>query len=321
MKEGVLRIALFLLVVLVATFTFKYFTFSTSTDDEKKKDYYQNYVSDHYKVFALELPDTMDFVGEEVPLSMNDVKERLDREMLVNVYWQSQTLLFYKRANKYFPTIEPILKENGVPDDFKYLALTESGLANVVSPAGATGYWQFLKKTGIEYGLEVNGEVDERYHLEKATLAFCKYMNDAHEKFNSWTLAAASYNMGMGGLNNQITRQKASNYYDLLLNEETGRYVFRILAVKEILSNPTNYGFYFRPQDLYAPDSYRIIEVDHKIDNLADFAFENGINYKILKLLNPWLRDVQLTNSKGKNYQIKIPTEGYYSITQQDSIH
>ena len=321
MKESVLRIGLFLLVVVLATFTFKYFTFSTSTDKEKEKDYYQNYISDHYKVFALDLPDTMDFVGEEVPLYMSDIKERLDREMLVNVYWQSQTLLFYKRANKFFPIIEPILKENGIPDDFKFLALTESGLTNVVSPAGATGYWQFLKKTGIEYDLEVNGEVDERYHLEKATVAFCKYMNDAHDKFNSWTLAAASYNMGMGGLNNQITRQKANNYYDLLLNEETGRYVFRILAVKEILTNPTKYGFYFRPQDLYSPDVFKTIEVDHEIKNLADFAYENNINYKILKLLNPWLRQAQLSNPKGKVYSIKIPTEGYYSISQTDSLN
>jgi len=321
MRELLFRIGFFLVVVLVATFAFKYFTFSTSTDKEKEKNYYQNYISDHYKVFALDLPDTLEFVGEEVPLNMLDIKERLDREMLVNVYWQSQTLLFYKRANKYFPIIEPILKENGVPDDFKYLALTESGLANVVSPAGATGYWQFLKKTAIEYDLEVNGEVDERYHLEKATVAFCKYMNDAYEKFDSWTLAAASYNMGMSGLNNQIKRQKANNYYDLLLNEETGRYVFRILAVKEILTNPTKYGFYFRPQDLYSPDVYKTIEVDYEIKDLADFAFENGINYKILKLLNPWLRQAHLHNTSGKKYYIKIPTEGYYSITQVDSIN
>lgn len=321
MRELLFRIGLFLVVVLVATFAFKYFTFSTSTDKEKEKNYYQNYISDHYKVFALDLPDTLDFVGEEVPLNMLDIKERLDREMLVNVYWQSQTLLFYKRAEKYFPIIEPILKENGVPDDFKYLALTESGLTNVISPAGATGYWQFLKKTAIEYDLEVNGEVDERYHLEKATLAFCKYMNAAYEKFDSWTLAAASYNMGMSGLNNQIKRQKANNYYDLLLNEETGRYVFRILAVKEILTNPTKYGFYFRPQDLYSPDVYKTIEVDHEIKDLADFAFEQGVNYKILKILNPWLRQAHLHNTSGKTYYIKIPTEGYYSITQVDSIN
>jgi len=251
-------------------------------------------------------------------LGMYDIAERLDREMLINVYWQSQTLLFYKRANKYFPTIEAILKENGVPDDFKYLALTESGLTNVVSPAGAAGYWQFLKNTGQEYGLEVNSEVDERYHLEKSTVAFCKYMKDAYARFSSWTLAAASYNMGISGLANQIERQKVDSYYDLLLNEETGRYVFRIMAVKEIMSNPNYYGFYFRPQDLYPPDEFTILELDSEVTNFADFANERGINYKILKVMNPWLRQNYLHNTSKKTYEIKIPTEGYYSLSDVD---
>jgi hypothetical protein len=239
---------------------------------------------------------------------------------LVNAYWQSQTLLFYKRANKFFPIIEPILKENNVPDDLKYLAIAESGLMNVVSPAGAAGYWQFLKKTGIEYDLEVNNEVDERYNIERSTQAFCDYMQDAYDHFGNWTLAAASYNMGIAGLQKQITRQNVSNYYDLLLNEETGRYVFRLLSIREILTNPTKYGFYFRPQDLYPVIDYKVVELNTPVKDFALYAQEEGINYKILKVLNPWLRQDFLTNSSGKTYQIKIPTSGYYSITSSDSL-
>ncbi len=317
MKSILIRSAVFLLVILSGSIILKYFVFSTEV--KKEDNHYQNYVNQHYKVFALELPDSLFFLDEEVPLTMVDIAERLDREMLINVYWQSQTLLFFKKANKFFPSIETILKEYGVPDDFKYLALTESGLSNVVSPAGAAGYWQFLKETAKEYGLEVNNEVDERYHLEKSTAAFCKYMLDAYSKFGSWTLAAASYNMGIGGLNNQITRQQVNNYYDLLLNEETGRYVFRIMAVKQIMTNPAYYGFYFRPQDLYPPDEFRTIEMNTEITNMADFAFEQGVNYKILKLMNPWLRQNYLHNTSGKNYQIKIPKQGYYSLSKVDS--
>lgn len=317
MKAKLIQIGAFALVVFLGFLAFKYFTFSTV--EEKEDDHYQKYVNQHYKVFAISLPDSIDFMGEEVPLSMEDVKERLDREMLVNVYWQSQTLLFFKRSNKFFPIIEPILKKNNVPDDFKYLALTESGLMNVVSPAGAAGYWQFLKKTGQEYNLEVNKEVDERYHLEKSTEAFCEYMTDAYTHFASWTLAAASYNMGITGIQNQLDRQKVDNYYDLLLNEETGRYVFRIMAVKEILSNPNKYGFYFRPQDLYPVDEFNILEVDSAVKDFAIFAMEQGINYKILKVMNPWLRQSYLNNPTGKTYQLKIPKKGYYSISKRDS--
>lgn len=319
MKNIFIRSGIFISLLFLGVIAFKYFTFSTENSKEKEDDHYKHYVNDHYKVFAINIPDSISFLEEEVPLDMEDIKERLDREMLVNVYWQSQTLLFFKRANKFFPVIEPILEEYGIPNDFKYLSLTESGLMNVVSPAGAAGYWQFLKKTGPEYGLEVNSEVDERYHLEKSTVAFCKYMLDAYKKFNNWTLAAASYNMGMAGLKGQIDRQKVNNYYDLLLNEETGRYVFRILAVKEILSNPITYGFYFRPKDLYPVDEYKIVIVDYEVKDFALFAQEQGVNYKILKVMNPWLRQSYLRNTSGKSYKIKIPTKGYYSITKPDS--
>lgn len=270
---------------------------------------YRQYFNDNYKIFSLSSPDELTFAEESVPLHILDVKEKLDHELLVNTYWQSQTLLFHKRANRWFPIIEPILAENGVPDDFKYLAVIESGLTDVVSPAGATGFWQFMRTTGREYGLEINNEVDERYHIEKATAAACDYLKDAYEKYGTWSMAAASYNMGMNGLNKQTKRQDVYNYYDLLLNAETGRYMYRILAIKEILSKPAQYGFHFRPQDLYPAYDTRTVALTEGVDNFADFAADNGINYKILKILNPWLRDTYLTNAARKEYEIKLPTD------------
>ena len=283
--------------------------FTASTFEGKEKEQFESNFHNNYKIFALNLPSELDFASENVPLNLIDVTEKMDRELLVNTYWQSQTLLLLKRSNRYFPVIEKILKEEEVPEDFKFLALMESGLTNVVSPAGATGFWQLMKDAAKERGLEVNSTIDERYHLEKSTRAACAYLKEAKEKFGSWTLAAASYNMGMTGLSNQLERQKATNYYDLVLNEETSRYIFRILAAKLILSNPKDYGFIYRDEDLYGPLRFKEFEVDTTINNLADFAFENGINYKTLKYLNPWLRDGYLPNSSGKNYAIQIPTE------------
>jgi hypothetical protein len=270
---------------------------------------YQRYFNENYKIFSLSTPRTLTFGEEEVPLHVLDVREKLDKELLINTYWQSQALLFHKRANRWFPVISPILEEEGVPDDFKYLALIESGLENVVSPAGATGFWQFLPQTGREYGLEVNEQVDERYHVEKATRAACKYLKDAFAKYGSWSMAAASYNMGMRGLDLQIERQKTYNYWDLLLNSETSRYMYRILAVKEIISKPSQYGIHYRPQDLYPPYETKWIEVDTSIQEMADFAHQLDINYKILKILNPWLRENYLINRSGKAYQIKVPVD------------
>ena len=283
--------------------------FTASTFEGKEKEQFESNFHNNYKIFALNLPSELDFASENVPLNLIDVTEKMDRELLVNTYWQSQTLLLLKRSNRYFPVIEKILKEEEVPEDFKFLALMESGLTNVVSPAGATGFWQLMKDAAKERGLEVNSTIDERYHLEKSTRASCAYLKEAKEKFGSWTLAAASYNMGMTGLSNQLERQKATNYYDLVLNEETSRYIFRILAAKLILSNPKDYGFIYRDEDLYGPLRFKEFEVDTTINNLADLAFENGINYKTLKYLNPWLRDGYLPNSSGKNYAIQIPTE------------
>ncbi len=253
----------------------------------------------------------MDFAGEEVPTHMADVQERLDKEMITNMNYHTNTTLVIKRANKVFPVLEPILAKYGIPDDFKYLAVIESSLVNAVSPAGAKGVWQFMPLTAKEKGMEVSDQVDERYHLVKATEAACKYFLSAKEKFGSWTLAAASYNGGIGGIKSKMEEQQVDNYYDLLLTEETSRYVFRILALKEIMKNAKNYGFSIPKEALYYPIATKKIVVDSSITNLAQFAKSQGVNYKILKLHNPWLRDKMLLNATGKKYEIEIPTTGY----------
>ena len=254
----------------------------------------------------------MDFSGEEVPTFMADVQERLDKEMITNMNYHTNTTLVIKRANKVFPIIEPILAKYGVPDDFKYLAVIESSLVNAVSPAGARGVWQFMPATAKEKGMEVSDEVDERYHLEKSTEAACKYLLSAKEKFGSWTLAAASYNGGMNGIAKKMEEQHVDNYYDLLLTEETSRYVFRILALKEIMKNSDKYGFSIPKEALYYSIPTKKIVVDSSITDLAKFAKTQGVNYKILKIHNPWLRDKKLTNNSRKKYEIEIPTSGYH---------
>ncbi|HRG18850.1 MAG TPA: lytic transglycosylase domain-containing protein [Flavobacterium lutivivi] len=260
---------------------------------------------------AMYFPVSIDFAGEQTPLQISDVRERLDRELLINANLHSTTTLIIKRANRVFPVIEPILEKYGVPDDFKYLAVIESGLTNATSSAGARGVWQFMTDTAKEKGMEVNDYVDERYHLEKSTEAACKYLLAAKEKFGSWTLAAASYNGGMNGVNKRVEEQQVSNYYDLALTEETSRYVFRILALKEIMKSPTKYGFNIYQSDLYSTIPTKKVEVDSTINDLASFAKTQGINYKILKIHNPWLRDKKLLNVSKKKYEIEIPTSGY----------
>jgi membrane-bound lytic murein transglycosylase D len=256
-------------------------------------------------------PTEIDLAGEMVPLQIIDVKERLDRELLVNTYWQSNTFLWIKRSHKYFPIIEPILKKNGVPDEFKYVAVIESNLTNAVSPAGARGFWQFMPETAKEYGLEITTTVDERYHLEKATEAACKYFLRAKNKLGSWSLAAASYNIGVKSIENRIQEQQVFSYYDLSLPDETARYVFRILAAKEILENPAKYGFIVNHNEKYEYPATNKIEIDSSIANLPKFAKTMGVNYKILKIHNPWLRERNLENKAKKMYQIEIPTNGY----------
>ena len=266
-----------------------------------------------YNVYALSVPDNLNFSGESMPLEEPDILERMDRELLVNTYWQSNGLLMFKRAEKYFPIIEPILKKNGIPEDFKYLAVIESGLTNAVSPAGARGVWQIMPATGRENGLEVNKNVDERYHLEMATEVACKYLLKSKESLGSWTLAAAAYNAGNAGVSRRLKEQGVDSYYDLLLGEETGRYLFRIVALKEILSHPKKYGFNFSTKDLYTSIPTYKVEVDTAVTDFTKFAQRYGINYKILKIHNPWLREPKLNNASRKKYVIEIPEEGYYS--------
>ncbi|MEL6812321.1 MAG: lytic transglycosylase domain-containing protein [Bacteroidota bacterium] len=269
-----------------------------------------------YNVYALDLPEEMYFAGERVPLENPDIRERMDRELLVNTYWQSNMLIMMKRAHKYFPIIEPMLEEHGLPDDFKYLAIAESGLDNVKSPAGAAGFWQFLKGTGKEYGLEINDYVDERYNLEKATKVAAEYLIKSKKRFGSWTSAAGAYNAGNAGISRQMKKQDVEDYYDLLLNSETSRYVFRILAFKEIISNPKKYGFNYREKDLYTAVPTFKVKVDTAVTDFAYFAKQFDINYKILKIHNPWLRDNYLKNASGKEYYIEIPEKGHYTSGQ-----
>lgn len=264
-----------------------------------------------YTVFGVEIPSQVSFAGEPVPLDLFDVKEALDRELLSNTYFHSQTIRLIKLANRYFPLIEPVLKKNLVPDDFKYLTLAESGLSQAVSPAKAVGFWQLMKGTALEYGLEVGSEVDERYHVVKSTQVACQYLIDSYKKYGNWTMTAASYNAGRRGVDRQVSRQKKENYYDLLLNEETARYLYRVVAFKLIFEDPAAYGFTLSKQDLYPEIPVRVLEVDSSISDFADFAAGYDTNYKILKYLNPWLRDTKLSNSAHKNYEILVPESGY----------
>jgi len=301
--------SLFLLWLLISFFSFSWEK-KESHDNQKYIDEFNN----RYAVFSIEFPKDLTFAGEKVPLEFFDVYENLDREFLINTYWHSQSFLYIKRAFRYFPIIEPILKKNGVPDDFKYLCVAESGLTNVVSPAGASGFWQFIKATGIKYGLEINDEIDERYNLEKSTEAACHYLKDSYAIYKDWTMVAASYNIGLGGLDDQLKKQKVNSYYDLLFNDETSRYVFRIIAIKTILDKPINFGFHYRKKDLYPPLPSDIITIDSSIADLADFALQKKVNYKLLKYFNPWLRQNSLIVTEGKKYLIKIPKPGYRDL-------
>ncbi len=267
-------------------------------------------VPDAHIVIAPGIPNNVKFCGEDLPLHDIEVYERLDNEMIVTMYRHSLTLLYFKRAARFFPVIEPILEKNGIPDDMKYLSVIESNLSNAVSPKGASGFWQFMEATGKIYGLEINKFVDERYHLEKSTEAACQYLKDSYNKYGSWAMAAASYNMGQAGVERQQNRQKEYNYYDLLLNDETSRYVFRIAAAKIIMENPRDYGYNLKPEDLYPPFRTKEVTVDQSVKSLIDFSKEHRISYKLLKRFNPWLRDTTLPVSAGKSYTINIPDSG-----------
>ncbi len=258
---------------------------------------------------TFDIPEQLDFAGEPMPLDDMEVKERMDRELHINSYWHSSTLFLIKKSARWLPLMLPILKEQNVPEDFIFLPLIESGLANVRSPADAVGFWQILEGTAKEYGLEVNDEVDERYNPLKSTVAACQYFNKAYGKFGSWTNVAASYNMGMRGLERQFEEQRVNSYYDLLLNEETSRYVFRIVALKEIMGKQEHYGFNIPEVHKYEKPDIQYVIVDSSINDLVAYAQSQGITYKTLKYHNPWLRKKTLTiKKKNDSYLIALPS-------------
>lgn len=289
------------------------FSFFCSFSQESSKTDKINYNSEYYKVKAPNIPKDLFFCRERVPIKNQDILERFDKEILVNTYYHSKAMLILKRSNKYFPTIEKYLEKHGIPEDFKYLTITESALENVTSPAGAKGYWQFMPKTGKAYGLEINELIDERYDLEKSTEAACKYLKKLYNEFENWTLTAAAYNMGPNALKKQLKKQKVKSYYDLKLNNETSRYILRIIAYKLIDKNPKNYGFNLDKKDLYPQLKTYSIEVNKTIENIADYAINLGLNYKIIKYLNPWILKNKI-EIKDKFYSIKLPLENSLEI-------
>lgn len=281
-------------------------------------EYYEHTGNEHlaferidHPTHDIDLPETLDFCGETVPLELFYVSERLEREILANAYLHTSTLLMLKRSTRWFPVIDPIMEQYGLPDDFKYLCMAESALTNAVSSSKAVGFWQILEATGKELGLEINKEVDMRYNVEKETVAACKYIKEAYEKFGDWTLAAASYNCGKGRISRTIKEQEVDSYYDMLLPEETQRYIFRILALKLITEDPEKYGFQIRDNGWYQPLEYKEVTVTQSITDMTKFAIEQGTNYKMLKYFNPWLRSNTLTISAGNSYKIKIPTGNF----------
>lgn len=259
-------------------------------------------------ISSFSLTKQFSFAEEAIPSGNFDAIERLDRELVINSYLHAAILLNIKMANRYFPIIEPILKENGIPEDFKYLAVAESNLRMATSPAGAKGVWQFMEPAGEAYGLEINEQVDERYNIEKSTQAACKFILHLKKKFGSWTLAAAAYNMGEGGVSRRLAEQQAENYYDLNLNEETSRYIFRIIAIKEIMKDPEHFGFYVAEDHLYPQmEDYYTVHIDGPVPSLADLAAQHGTSYRLLKVYNPWLVGSSVTNKAGKRYEVRIP--------------
>ncbi len=284
--------------------------FIFATRKEKNNDeLHTKAIRADYRVYAPPLPDTLYFAGERVPLNLYYVRESLDRELVSNMYYQSSTLFNIKRAARMFPTIERILKEEGVPEDFKYLCVIESNLQNVTSPAGAQGYWQFMKATGQKYGLEISDEIDMRNDLEASTHAACKFLKYLKSRLGSWTNAAAAYNCGENGLEKRLGNQQQSNYYELLLNRETQRYVYRILALKLIMQHPQDYGYYVRRCDTYPELPYEEVTLSGKNVDLVQFAIQNGTTYKMLRTMNPWITTDNLKNKANKTYTVRIPTK------------
>ncbi len=266
-----------------------------------------SYTDNNFYVLDLSIPANLEFCGEKIPSNNYEIKDDLKREFFTNSYWKTNSLVFFRKAQKWFPYIEPILASENVPDDFKYLAVIESHLSNASSPAGACGFWQLLPGSARNYGLEVTDEVDERYHVEKATHAACKHIKDAYQVFRNWTLSAAAYNLGIGGIISALKRQKTDNYFDLLLNRETGSFVYRILAYKTLFSSPGHFGIKKKKWSYFPKISYTTFKVDSTIHDLGAFAKHIGTDLNTLKAFNPWLLKNTLTNPTGKTYEIRIP--------------
>ena len=316
MKQKYISFIILPLILVLAYFVWSFYQPPATAnyygpDPYVEEDYSREAPGQPNRIFrSFDLPETVDFAGEPLPIHLDDVQERLMRELLVNAYWHSSTILNLLNGPRFFEVIEPILAKHGIPDDFKYLAVAESNLRNVTSPAGARGVWQFMPATGRQFGMEVNNDIDERNNLIMSTEAACQYLKTLYRQFNSWTLAAAAYNRGENGLRREIGQQRADSYYDLNLNEETMRYVFRIVAIKKIYENPEYYGFHIDESHYFAPlTNYRTLEVTRSIDDLAAFATDNGISYRDLKRYNPWLLSGTLPNRSGKRYTLHIPVQ------------
>ncbi|PWH85169.1 lytic transglycosylase domain-containing protein [Brumimicrobium oceani] len=271
----------------------------------EKPEFVQAQIENHFVV--PEVPNSIFFAGDSISFKDLDIKERMDNELVINNFWHSNTIMMMKRSNRWLPMMKEIFKEEGVPTDLVYISIIESGLQNVTSPSGAKGFWQFMEPTAKEYGLIVNHQMDERYHVEKSTRAACQYLKNAHKKFNSWILAAASYNLGMYGISSNLERQKVDNFFDLSLNPETARYIFRILAVKMVFENPEKYGFYIDKESLYPEYVTKDIVIDTSIPNLYEWSVQQGISIKILRKLNPWIRGKDFVVKEGEVFTFKIP--------------
>jgi len=278
-----------------------------------------SYTDSNFSVLGLNIPKNLDFCGEKIPSNDLEIKADLEKEFFNNNYWKSNSKVLFRKAQRWFPYIEPILKQEGIPDDFKYLAVIESHLSNVVSPVGAAGFWQLVPVTAGYFGLEVNSEVDERYDVEKATHAACQHLKQAYRVFNNWTLSAAAYNRGIGGILKAMKQQNTNSYYELLLNSETGSFVYRILAYKTLFSSPEHFGIKKRKWNYFPKIPYKVYMVDSSITNISNFANHIGSTVGTIRLYNPWLLQNTLTNPGKKMYQIKIPKgAGDYSDYARD---
>jgi hypothetical protein len=304
--QRILLLLPYLAIIVLGTYTY-YQLQEIKLKEQEFVEYTELPQGNTVNAVAIDLPDTLSFAGEPVPMNIADVRERLDREMHINAYWHTNTIFLLKRAHRWLPQIARVLEEEGIPDDFKFMPAIEGAFKNDISPKSAIGFWQFRRDAAREFGLEVSRQVDERYDPIKSTKAACKYLRKAYERFGSWTLVAASFNRGRSGIIRAMDNQKVDNYYDLMLNEETSRYVFRILAAKEILEHPRRYGFEVPDELLYEIEPIKYVTVSENVDNWVDWSQAQGINYKLLKRHNPWIQSSSLKVSSGKEYLVAIP--------------